>query len=325
MKSEDRTIIQSRNDLMAWSGDGLLNFMGQKSASGVLEYFTARIRNRNTRMAYGNAVRDFLFWCGDRGLSLERVTPLLVAAHIEELQSAYSTQTVKQRLAAIRMLFDHLVLTHSLPVNPAKSVRGPKHSIRRGTTPVLTAEQARTLLDSIETESVVGLRDRALIGVMLYAFARVNAVVQMKVEDYFPSGKRWWFRLNEKGGRVHELPAHHRAETFLDAYIESAGIGAQTTDPLFRSVNRRSDQLTLRAMSRIDAWKMVRRRAEQAGINVPIGCHSFRATGITAYLQNGGSLEIARALANHSSTRTTQLYDRRGDQVTLDEIERILI
>lgn len=160
---------------------------------------------------------------------------------------------------------------------------------------------------------------------MLYAFARVEAAVGMKVQDYFPSGKRWWFRLHEKGGKVHEMPAHHRAEEFLDAYIVAADIRDQSEGPLFRTANRRSGNLTLNRMSRTDAWRMVRRRAVAAGIETPIGCHSFRATGITAYLQNGGTLEIAQAMANHSSTRTTQLYDRRGDQVTLDEIERILI
>src|SRR6185436_12728322 len=125
-------------------------------------------------------------------------------------------------LAAIRMLFDWLVIGQVVPMNPAASVRGPKHVVHRGKTPVLKAEQARQLLDSIRTDTIVGLRDRAIIGLMCYTFARVSAVVNMKMEDYYQNGKRYWIRLQEKGGKRHEVPAHHNAELYLDAYISGA-------------------------------------------------------------------------------------------------------
>ena len=105
-------------------------------------------------------------------------------------------------------------------------MRGPKHVVKKGKTPVLDTEQARALLDAIDVSTVVGLRDRALIGVMVYSFARVSAVIGMRVEDYYPNGKRWWFRLHEKGGKFHEVPAHHTAEEYMDAYLEAAGIAA---------------------------------------------------------------------------------------------------
>jgi site-specific recombinase XerC len=108
---------------------------------------------------------------------------------------------VKQALAAVRMLFDWMVARQVLPMNPASSVRGPTHVVKRGKTPVLTADQARQLLDAIDTADIIGLRDRALIGLMVYSFARVSAAVGMKVDDYFPSGKRRWFRLHENGGK----------------------------------------------------------------------------------------------------------------------------
>jgi site-specific recombinase XerC len=127
---------------------------------------------------------------------------------------------IKQHLAAIRMLFDYLVVGQILAINPAHAVRGPKHSIKRGKTPVLSAAQARQLLDSIDTSTVVGLRDRALIALMTFSFARVGAAVGMRVEDYFADGKRWRLRLNEKGGKVHEMPAHHNLEAYLDAGSE---------------------------------------------------------------------------------------------------------
>jgi integrase/recombinase XerD len=221
------------------------------------------------------------------------------------------------------MLFDWLVTGGVLATNPAHAVRGPKHVVKRGKTPVLTTDQARELIESIDTSTLVGLRDRALIGVMTYAFARIGAVVSMRVEDYFANGKRWWVRLHEKGGKRHEMPAHHKLEHFLDEYIKAAGIGDEGKTPLFRSAVGRTGTLAATTMNRVDAWRMIQRRAAELGTKLKIGCHTFRATGITAYLEAGGTLENAQAMAAHESPRTTKLYDRTGDQITLDEVERI--
>jgi hypothetical protein len=188
-------------------------------------------------------------------------------------------------LAAIRMCFDWLVTGGVLATNPAHAVRGPKHVVKRGKTPVLTSDQARALLEGIDTSTLVGLRDRALIGVMTYAFARIGAVVAMRVEDYFANGKRWWVRLHEKGGKRHEMPAHHKLEAFLDEYIKAAGIGQDGKSPLFRSAAGRTGLLNGEAMHRIDAYRMIQRRAAELGMKVKIGGHTFRATGITAYLE----------------------------------------
>jgi integrase len=232
-----------------------------------------------------------------------------------------------------------LVTGQVVATNPAHSVRGPKHVVKTGKTTVLDAGQARKLLDSIritrtvtlldgmikEVPCVVGLRDRALISVMTFAFARIGAVVATCVEDYFPQGKRWWVRLHEKGGKRHEMPAHHNLEAYLDAYIEAAGIRDGGKAPLFRSAAGRTGTLTEKPMNRVDAWRMIQRRAADLGTRVKIGCHTFRATGITAYLEAGGTLENAQAMAAHESPRTTKLYDRTGDEITLDEVERIKI
>ena len=150
-----------------------------------MEFFAATIRNKNTRVAYYNNVRQFFTWCERRGISgLERIEPVHVALYVDELQHSFSKPTVKQHLAAVRMLFDWLLTGQVLRTNPAHAVRGPKHVVKRGKTPVLVTEQARELLEGIGTSSVVGLRDRALIGVMTYTFARVGAVVGMTVDDY---------------------------------------------------------------------------------------------------------------------------------------------
>lgn len=297
---------------------------GDQACRRFIEFFTAHIRNRNTREAYGRAVRQFANWCEKRGISLLEISPFLVAAYIEEVAERLDAPSVKQHLAAIRMLFDFLVTGQVLPMNPAGSVRGPKHVIKRGKTPVLDPDQARHLLDSIDTSTLAGLRDRAMIGVMVYSFARVSAVTGMNVEDYRPDGKRWWFRLHEKGGKFHEVPAHHKAEEYLDQYLTAIGIAGAQSTPLFRSMNRRR-RVTDRRIHRREVLAMIKRRARDAALPDAISCHTFRATGITAYLLNGGTLEHAQQIAAHESPRTTKLYDRTKDEITLDEIERILI
>ncbi len=204
-------------------------------------------------------------------------------------------------------------------------MRGPKYVVKRGKTPVLSAVDARRLLDSIDSSTLAGLRDLALIAVMVYSFARISAVVGMNVADFYQNGKRWWFRLHEKGGKFHEVPAHHSAEAYLDAYIQALGVGSEKKTPLFRSTRARTGQITHRRLHRTDALRMIKRRAKAAGLPRNICNHTFRATGITAFLSNGGTIENAQAIAAHESPRTTKLYDRTNDEITLDEIERILI
>ena len=231
----------------------------------------------------------------------------------------------RHRLAALSSLFEYLCEKNAVTHNPVKGVKRPKAESGEGKTPVLTEDQARRLLESIDTSTPVGLRDRALIGAMTYTFARVGAVVALRVEDYYPAGKRWWLRLHEKGGKRHEMPVHHKLEQFLDEYLEAAGIRNAGKTPLFRSAAGKTGRLTENPMHRVDAYQMIRRRTAEAGFKIKLGCHVFRATGITAYLEAGGTLENAQAMAAHESPRTTKLYDRTGDEITLDEVERITI
>ena len=302
----------------------LIAIAGDRAGVCFLEFFASNIRNPHTRRAYSRAVADFLAWCEDAGVaSITAVQPLHVAAWIELQAREHSAPTVKQRLAAIRHLFDWLVTGQVIPTNPAASVRGPSHSVRRGKTPVLAPDEARALLDSIDASKPVGLRDRALIGLMVYSFARVGAALGMKVEDVYTQNRRLWVRLHEKGGKRHDMPCHHNLEAWLHAYIEETGIGADPKGPLFRTIGSGTGKLTITPLPQQNAHAMIRRRADAAGIATKIGNHSFRATGITAYLKNGGTLEKAAHMANHASTRTTQLYDRRPDDISLDEVERI--
>jgi site-specific recombinase XerD len=299
---------------------------GGRAGIRFLEFFAAQIRNPHTRRAYARAVGEFLAWCETRGVaSLAAVQPLHVANWIELQGREVSAPSVKQQLAAIRHLFDWLVIGQVVPVNPATAVRGPRHVVRVGKTAVLEPAEARALLDSIDAATPVGLRDRALISLMVYSFARIGAAVGMKVEDVYTQNRRLWVRLHEKGGKEHAMPCHHNLEQALSAYLEGNEVENTPKDPLFRTIGRGTGQLTRTSLPQANAYAMIQRRAEAAGIKTKIGNHSFRATGITAYLKNGGTLEKAAAMANHASTRTTQLYDRRSDEMSLDEVERILI
>ena len=231
---------------------------------------------------------------------------MAVAAYIEELGHQLAKPSVKQHLAAIRMLFDWLVRQGQvLSVNPAATVHGPKYVIKKGKAPVLLAEEARQLLDAIDVTKIAGLRDRALIGMMVYSFARVGAAVAMNVDDYFVQGKRSWFRLHEKGGKHHEVPAHRNTEAYLDEYLHAAGLTGSKGTPLFPTLNRQR-QLTDRRINRYEVLAMIKRRAKQAGLSPTLSCHTFRATGITAYLDNGGTIEKSQQIAAYESPRTTK-------------------
>ena len=301
----------------------LIAAAGDRASNRFIEFFTAQIRNPHTRRAYGRAVAEFLTWCEQRRVpSVAAIQPTHVATWIEAQTKAHAAPTAKQRLAALRHLFDWLVTGHVIEVNPAHAVRGPSHVVRSGRTPVLDPKEARALLDKIDVTTVIGLRDRALIALMVYSFARIGAALAMKVEHVFVQNRRLWVRLIEKGGKPHAMPCHHNLEAYLTAYIEGAGLAADPKGPLFRTISR-TKKLTLTPLPQSSAHAMVRRRAADVGIKTKIGNHTFRATGITAYLKNGGTLEQAAHMANHSSTRTTQLYDRRRDEVNLDEVEKI--
>lgn len=304
----------------------LLTAAGERASLRFLEFFAANIRNLHTRRAYYRAAEEFLAWCAHTGVpSIGSVQPVHVATWIEAGTRELAAPSVKQRLAAIRHLFDWLVTGQIVPVNPAGSVRGPRHVVTSGQTPVLDPAEARALLDSINASTPAGLRDRALIGLMVYSFARIGAALGMSAEDVYTQNRRLWVRLREKGGKRHAMPCHHNFEVYLTAYLDGAGLRDDPKGPLFRTIGRGTGRLTRTVLPQANAYAMIRRRAAGAGIKAKLGNHSFRATGITAYLKNGGTLEKAAAMANHASTRTTQLYDRRRDEVSLDEVERIAI
>ena len=216
-----------------------------------------------------------------------------------------------QHLAAVRMPFNWLITGQVVPVNPASAVRGPKHVVKTGKTPVLDAANWRRLIDSIPTDTVRDLRDRALIATLTYSFVRITAALGIKAEDLRAQNAGWQLLLHEKGGKEHAMPCHHVLANTLHTFIAAAGIADDRKGWVFRtSPGHNANNLTDQPMDQSAAWLMIRRRAAAGGIFAPIGNHTFRATGITAYLGNGGTLEHAQSMAAHESPRTTKLYDR---------------
>lgn len=299
----------------------IISHAGDQTSQRFIEFFLVNIRNKNTRGAYAQAIRQFLSWCEVRGYKFSEVSSLVIAAYAESHRGA--PPTVNQHLAAIRSLFTWLAVGGVIPKSPASEVRGIKHRVKQGKTPALSDDEMIELLGSIDVSHVVGQRDRALIATMFFTFARVSAVLGMKVSDYFQKGRRSWIRLYEKGGKVHEVTAHHTLEDYLDSYLEAASLLEQKDAPLFQTTRGRSRRLTGTPLHRREAWAMVKRRVAKCGVNPQACNHTFRASGITNYLRNGGSRDNAQKIAAHEDGRTTALYDRRGDEISLDEIERI--
>jgi integrase/recombinase XerD len=300
---------------------GIIQRAGPEAERRTLSFF-AGVRNSNTRQAYAQAVMRFMTWCADRNLALIEITPFTVEAYIDEMNREYAARTTRQHLGAIRGLFDQLVAGKVLPTNPASAVRGPKDEARKGKTSVLEPHEIRQLLDSIDVSECPGLRDRALLSVMAYGFGRVSAVVAMDVKDYCDRDGQRWLRLRERGGKPHEVPAHRKAREYLDAYVDAAGIAGATDSPLWRTMSKEG-AFGDRRMSRVDVFRMVKRRLREAGLGVAANCESIRAAGIASYLANGGTLVGAQAIAAQASLLAAVQQETAANEITAAEIEKI--
>jgi site-specific recombinase XerD len=297
---------------------------GDQAAQRFTGFFSAALLNANTRMAYHRATGNFFGWLARRGIArLADIEPAHIVSYVDALHESMAIATVKQNLAALRKLFDWLVEGQIVAANPVAAVRRPKHVVKQGKTQVLSIDQARAMIASIDISTVIGLRDRALIGVMIYACARIGAVVAMQREDYYLAGDHWRLCLREKRGKRHDIPAHRKLVRYLREYIDAARSPGDEGGPLFRTARGRTGQLTIKPMHRVDVYRMIRRRVLKAGFKLKIGCHSFRATGLTAYFEAGGTLDYAQHIAAHASPQTTRLYYPKDNKITTEDIDRI--
>ena len=302
----------------------LIEAAGPAAAYVWDEFFTAGIRNPHTRRAYTHAVRRFLAWAEAAGSDLARLTPGQVGHYLDSLPGSIPTR--KQHLAALRGFFDALVLRHVVVLNPAASVRAERYAVVEGKTPEITIEHARALLASVDTGNVVGLRDRAVIALLIYTAARIGAVASLRRGSLTHDGSQWSLRFAEKGGKSREIPLRHDLQGMVLTYLDAAGLREAGKDaPLFPPAIGKTRQLAATPATAGDLGRMVKRRMAKAGLPENLSPHSFRVTTITDLLNQGVPLEDVQHLAGHSDARTTRLYDRRQKQVTRNVVERISV
>ena len=297
---------------------------GGNAAFAADEFFKAAINNEHTRRAYSRIVNRFLVWCGEQGLELRQVTPGLAGEFIAGIEGAPPTKN--QALAGLRHFFDALVTRHAVPLNSFASVRGVKHVVVEGKTPEIHIEQARKLFQSLDTSNVVGLRDRAVLGVLAYTGARVGAVARLRLSDYRDVGGQRTLRFREKGGREREIPVRHDLEGWLNEYLAAVGVeDAAKSAPLFRAADGKRKALLLDRLEAHGIRRMLKRRLHDAGLSQLYSPHSFRVTVVTDLLNQNVPLEDVQYLAGHASPTTTRIYDRRRRRVTRNIVERISI
>ena len=294
-----------------------------KTAETFLELLGARVRNPNTRSAYQVAWRSFLAFCSDRQLELESVKAYHVGAWLDQHPGSRSTQ--RQHLAAVRLLFDSLMMRGVVEYNPAARARPPRLVRESSHTPVFEEAEIVALLDSISSESLKDIRDKAIFSVLFYSWCRVSALVNLTVADYYERGGTRWLRFQEKRGKEHEVPVHSKAKEAVDLWLDQSLLASNSSAPLFPSFGKNRETIEQRRLDRRSVLKLVEKRAKASGILKRVCCHSFRATGVTEYMNSGGTIEIAQRIAGHTSPATTRIYDRSGDRLTLEEIERVQI
>ena len=299
---------------------GIIERAGVRAYEAYYTFFAESIPNPRTRRAYMADFARFGQWCDERGFDLERLTTIHFAAYREVLMKELTLPSVKRHFSALRTIFGALVEKGVIDRNPVREVKLQPYR-GEGKTPALRPEEVRRLLDSIDPSTTIGLRDRALISLMAYSFARVGAALQMKVKDFYPQGASYSIRLHEKGGRERQLPCHHLLAEALTAYVYGCGLASSPESPLFRSIQKKV--MTPLPLGPRAALEMIYRRTRRAGIPGRFCCHTFRATGITTFLENGGSLETAQFIAGHADSRTTKIYDRRERLAAQSDIERI--
>ena len=302
-----------------------LHRAGGNAVFATDEFFSACISNEHTRRAYGRAVGRFLDWCEQQGLALSEVSPGTAGRFIEELPGSAATKN--QARAALKMYCDRLVQRHAMGLNPFVTVRSMRYRTD-GKTPEITIQQARELLASVKTATVTGLRDRAVLGTLIYTGARVGAVSRLRRRDLQDQGTQQTLRFLEKNGKDREIPVRHDLGVWLGEYLEASRIEAPEAWLYQAALAIRPEPghlLSGRQMKDHVIRQMVKRRLKKAGLPAALRPHSFRVLVVTDLLAQHVPLEEVQYLAGHSNPQTTQLYDRRRRRVTRNIVERISV
>jgi integrase/recombinase XerD len=320
-----RPKTEEKGILTEWAG--LLPDVSESNrdttAETFLEILGARLRNPNTRSAYRVAWSSFLAFCSKRQLELEAVKAYHVGSWLDQHCGSKSTQ--RQHLAAVRLLFDHLMMRGAIEYNPAARARPPRLVRETSHTPVFEQAEIVAFLDTMNLNSTKEIRDKAIFCVLLYSWCRVSALINLSVADYYERNGERWLRFQEKRGKEHEVPVHSKAREAIDIWLEASGLTSNPAAPLFPAFGKDRETIVLKYLDRRSILKLVEKRASASGIIKRVCCHSFRATGITEYMNSGGTIEIAQQIAGHESSSTTRIYDRSRDRLTIEEIERVQI
>lgn len=306
----------------------IIHRAGANAVFAAQEFFSGMIRNAHTRRAYLKAVTDFLDWIANHGRAeLAQIAPWDVGQYFEEMATAgTSIATRNMRLSALRHFFDNLVTRHAIALNPARTVRGEKLNVMEGRTPEIPVKEVRKLLASIDTSHIVGLRDRAILAVMVFTASRRSAVAKLRLSDFYHAGQQWMLHFAEKGGKSREIPVRHDLEQIITDYIDAAGLrGAQKDTPLFQRAMKKQRRLSGKALGGDDIYRMMKRRLKDFDLPLLYSPHSFRVTTITDLLEQNVPREDVQHLAGHADARTTGLYDRRKKKISRNIVERISV
>ncbi len=299
----------------------MVSSVGSQGTFAWDEFFSGQIRNPHTRTAYLRAVRSFLKWVEPIQSNLSSITPGMVGNYFDQL-TKLSPPSKKLHMSAIRGFFDCLVLRHVCLLNPAASVRTERYSTVEGKTPEISTDQARKLLESIGNKSLIDVRDKVLLSVLIYTAARAGAVAKLRVKDMVDEGNQYALRFSEKGGKSRSIPVRHDLQLLLLEYLAIRGNSMELA--LFPTMDRRG-LFSEMAITGVDICRMVKRRLKNAGLPTIISPHSFRSLTATDLLLQGVPLEDVQYLLGHSDSRVTMLYDRRQRRVTRNIVERISV
>lgn len=294
---------------------------GPSSVARYTEFFESQVANVNTRTAYSQAALRFFEWIGSRRLSANEVTPADVAAYLDAMCAVHAAASVRLHASALRSIFGWLAKAKMVTDDIVRAIHLPTGTVPRQQTAVLTPEQVRKLIRAIDTKSVVGLRDRALVGVIVYTFAPPSVAATINVGDYDRDSRV--LELKPIGRPSRKVPVHKMAARYLDEYLLALGKSSEYS-PLFRTGLGRTGELTQNRMSRVDVLRMLKRRALAADLSDSICCRSLQRAGIGAYLASGGSVGIAKQITGQSAASIVR-YESRDTVPTRRDVDRIAI
>jgi len=305
----------------------IIHRAGANAVFAAKEFFSGTIRNKHTRRAYLHAVKLFLEWAGKHGGGeLAQIAPWHVGQYIDEMAATTGIATRNLHLSALRHFFDNLVNRHAIVLNPARSVRGERLSVMEGRTPEIPIAEVRKLLAAIDTSHIVGLRDRAILAMLIYTGSRRGAIAKLRRRNFYHAGEQWMIHFGEKGGKSREIPVRHDLEKMIRDYLDAAALSDAPKDtPLFQSALRKRRCLTGKPITGDDIYRMMKRRLKDFGMSLLYSPHSFRVTTITDLLEQNVPREDVQHLAGHSDPRTTGLYDRRKRKISRNIVERISV